>query len=141
MSSLRESLKHCIDAALGVRDCIGAKIHDVYLIRRTWSGDRVGDGTFVDVQQQMLPTPGIKDYSHDVRVTEVGAVKAGDIILVGISFNKYEELDLRTDTEQRNVEKLYKVGKHFYRVVHIKENLVTWDVHLRKIRFDETEER
>lgn len=131
-----------MDKILGVRDDMGANIHEVYLIDRSWSGERVGDGQFIDNTDQILPTPCIKDYSHDVRISEAGAVKSGDLILTGISRNAYpDELTLRTDTVERSRQKLYKVGKHFYTVVHIKEKLVTWDIHLRKIRLDETEER
>lgn len=142
MSKLRECLLKGIDCVLSVREDMGAQIHDVYLIDRRWSGERVGDGQFSDSLEKISPTPSIKDYSHDVRVTNVGAVKAGDLIVTGISRNKYpDELRLRTDTEDRNHEKLYKVGKHFYTLVHIKENLVTWDIHLRKKRLDESERR
>ena len=142
MSNLRASLLGCIDKVLEVRDCIGAVIHEVYIINRVWTGERVGDGSFSDDSTQVLPSPNIRDYSHDVRVTNIGAVKAGDLVLIGISRNKYQnDLELRTDTEERNTERLYKVGKHFYRLVHIKENLLTWDIHIRKIRQDETEER
>lgn len=142
MSNLRDSLLKSVDCALAARENMGAQIHDVYLIDRQWSGGRVGDGDFSDVSQKISPTPSIKDYSHDVRITNVGAVKAGDIILTGISRNKYpDELKLRTDLLERNQERLYKVGKHFYTLIHIKENLVTWDLHLRKKRSDESERR
>lgn len=142
MSNIREALTDCIDKILSVRDDMGAVIHEVYIVNRRWSGERVGDGVFSDTVTQILPSPSIKDYSHDVRITEVGAVKAGDIILTGISRNKYpDELEFKTKTEDRNTQRMFRVGKHFYHVVHIKEKLVTWDVHLRKIRQDETEER
>ena len=140
--NIRKSLAKCSDAILGVREGMGAQLADVYLITRTWAGERVGDGPFRDVTQKISPTPEIVDYSHDVRVTEIGSVKAGDLILRGVSRNKYpEEATLRTDTGSRKVEKLYKIGEHFYRTVNIKENLITWDVQVRKIRQDETERR
>lgn len=121
---------------------MGAQIYDVFLVFRTWSGERVGDGSFTDDVTQIEPTPCIKDYSHDVRITEVGAVKAGDIIVTGISQNQYpDELALRTDTVEKNTQKIYHIGKHFYHVVNIRKKLLTWNIHLRKIRQDETEER
>ncbi len=142
MSNIRESLLDCVDKILGIREGIGAQLFDVYIVNRRWSGERVGDGTFTDVITQVTPTPGIKDYSHDVRVTESGAVKAGDIILTGVSRNQYpDENEFKTKTEERNTQRMFKVGKHFYHVVHVKEKLLTWDLHLRKIRQDETEER
>lgn len=142
MSNLRESLSGCIDKILGIREQMGAELAEVTLITRSWSGERVGDGSFIDLKEKISPTPQIKDFSHDIRVTEAGSVKAGDLLLAGISINKYpDELKLRTDTGDKKVEKLYQVGKHFYRTIHIKENLVTWDVQIRKVRQDETERR
>ena len=138
--NLRESLSGCIDKILGIREGMGAQLADVSLITRVWSGERVGDGDFSDSETKMSPMPGIQDFSHNIRVMEGGAVKAGDLILMGISRNKYpEEASLLTSTDDRNIEKFYKVGKHYYRAVHVKENLVTWDVHVRKVLMDETE--
>lgn len=140
MSGIRESLTHCIDDILGVRDCIGAALADVSIITRSWTGQRVGDGSFTDVVEPLRPTPQIKDYGHDVRVTEAGAVKQGDLLLIGISRNKYPtEASLRTDVKSVREEKMIQVGKHFYRTIHVKEKLVTWDVQIRKINQDETE--
>ncbi len=140
--NLRENLLKCSDKILGIREQIGAQLKDVSIITRTWSGRRPGDGTFSDEVLEVKPTPEIVDLSHDVRITNVGAVKAGDLILRGVSRNSFpDELVLRTDTTDKKVEKVYKVGKHFYHVVNIKENLITWDIQIRKIRFDRTEVR
>lgn len=140
MKGLRESLSDCIDCVLSVRDDMGAALDDVSIIERTWAGERVGDGSFADVMTPLRPTPQIRDYSHDVRVSEAGSVKQGDLILVGISRNLYTEPQLRTDVDAKNKEKLIKVGRHFYRTIHVKEKLVTWDIHIRKVNQDETEE-
>jgi hypothetical protein len=138
--NIRESLLRCTDKILETRENIGAQLADAYIITRTWSGERPGDGSFSDVESKIYPTPEIKDYSHDVRVQEAGAYKSGDLVLVGISRNQYpEEEPLRTDTTERNVEKFIKVGTHYYRTIHIKEKLVTWDLHIRKVAQDETE--
>lgn len=140
MSNIRTSLLGCVDKMLGVREGMGADLAKVDLITRTWSGERPGDGTFTDTVTRMDPLPGIKDFSHDVRVTRGGAVKQGDLILTSISQNAYpDEATLRTDTGVRNVEKFLKVGDHYYRTIHVKKRLVTWDVHVRKVNVDETE--
>lgn len=137
--NLRDQLKGCVDKILGIREDIGAQLADVYLIERSWSGERPGDGQYVDASVLLSPTPEIVDYSHDIRVSEAGAYKTGDIILKGISMNKWSESQLLTITEQKNVERFYKVGSHYYTVIHIKENFVTWDIHLRKVTQDESE--
>lgn len=136
--NLRASLGNCIDKILGVREQIGAQLADVEIVTRTWTGKRPGDGTFSDSILKVSPAPEIVDYSHNIRVSEVGAVKSGDLILRSIS-PKYTEDELKTITTEKNIEKFYKLGKHYYTCIHIKEKLVTWDVHIRKISEDETE--
>lgn len=137
--NLRKSLLKCSDKILAVRENMGAQLADVYLIERTWSGQRQGDGSLVDVSIKISPIPEIVDYSHSVAVSESGAYKSGDILLRGISFNSYTESDLTTITNKKNVERFYKVGKHYYTMIHIKEKFLTWDIQLRKINQDETE--
>lgn len=137
---IKAGLLDCLDSVLGVRDCIGANLADMYIITRKWTGKRVGDGKYTEEAVTMKPTPQIKDYGHDIRIGQAGAMKQGDLILVGISKNKFpEESTLRTDTGIKNVEKLWKIGDHYYRVKHIKSNLVTWDVHVTKVLKDENE--
>lgn len=139
---IRAGLLDCVDSILGIRDCIGANLADVYFVTRTWSGTRPGDGEFEDVEEQMKPTPQIVDYSHDIRLQQGGAYKQGDLILRNISRNQYpEESILRTDTGIKNVEKFLKVGSNYYRVIQVKEKLLTWDVQVRKIAQDETQSK
>lgn len=119
---------------------MGAQLADIWFITRTWTGKRIGEGQFTDAITKVFPLPQIKDFSHDIRITAGGAVQQGDLILVGLSRNQYPNMTvLRTDTGIANIEKMIKVGDHFYRVIHIKEKLVTWDIHVRKILQDETE--
>ncbi len=131
-TDLRASLKGCIDKALEVRDTINAKIHNVFFITRTWTGEDLGDGNESIVRKQLLPSPGIVDYGLDKRLQTGSNIRQGDLILRGISFNKFDLNDLHTQTEVRNVEKFYEINSEFYEVIHIKEKLVTWEVHLRK---------
>lgn len=137
--NIRAGLLDCIDNVLKIREDIGAQLADVWIVTRTWSGERIGDGNFVDEVVKMFPLPQIKDFSHNVRITEASAVKQGDLILVGISRNQYTEEMLRTDTGSATVEKMIKVGAHYYRTISVKENLVTWDIQVRKVNQDETE--
>lgn len=140
MSGIRDSLTDCVDDILAIRQDIGAELATVDFVTRVWSGQRIGDGSFSDTLERMFPLPCIKDLSHDVRLTEGGSIKQGDLILTGVSRNQYpDEEKLRTDTGLRNVEKFYKIGPHYYRTMHIKERLVTWDVHVRKVLLDEQE--
>lgn len=132
--NLIEGLKLNLDSVLGVRDTIGATLHKVYLITRTWSGKQPGEGQAIDQSVQIKPTPGIKEYAHDLRLVEGGAVKQGDIILRGISKHIYpNETFLDGRTGNKSVEKFYLINDRLYTVINIKENYVTWDVQLRKL--------
>ena len=140
--SLREDLLDCVDSTLEIRQDICAQIADVFLVTRTWSGERPGDGEFEDDETILDPMPSIKDFSHDVRLRQGGSVKQGDLFLIGLSQNKYpNEDDIRTDTRDKNVEKFYRIEAHYYRVINIRKRLVTWNVHIRKRAQDETERR
>lgn len=130
-----------LDCILGIRDDIGVGLGPVCLVTRTWSGERVGDGSYTEVITKMLPTPEIKDFSHDVRVSDAGAIKSGDLILKTIDKNRFSEDELRTDTGEEKIEKFIKVKTHRYRTIHIKEKVFFWDVHIRKVSEDETERR
>lgn len=128
-----DSLLPAIDSILGVRDQIGAVIQPVYVVIRTWSGSQVGDGTAVDTKDQIYPTPGLKNFAQDIRLREGGSVKAGDIILVGVSKNLYTEEMLDGSTDTPNIEKFFLVGAKLYQVINVVEKYVTWDVQLREL--------
>lgn len=137
--SFKDCLQDSLDCILSVRDDIGATIQPSFIVTRTWSGDRVGDGHFTDETCQILPSPEIVDLSHDLRVQNGGTYKSGDLILKTINKQTYPEEMLRTDTGKETVEKFIKVGTHFYRTVHIKEKLLTHEIHITKVSQDETE--
>lgn len=122
-----------IDGILGIRDAIGAVIDPVFFVTRTWSGTTIGDGTASDIEVQMLPSPGLKNYSQDVRLREGGTVKAGDIILKDVSRNKYQETDLDGSSPADNIEKLFRVGDKIYQVINVTKSYVTWDVQVREL--------
>jgi hypothetical protein len=131
MSAIK-SLKGCLDSILCVRDSIGAGLAPVFHVTRTWSGKQVGDGKAKDVETQVLPTPRIKDYSHDLRLLQAGTVKQNDLMLKGISKNQYPEEDMiNGKSYDKRIERLYRVGEDLYEVISIVEKHVTWDVQLR----------
>ena len=131
-TNLRVGLKDCIDAALSVRDKIGAKIHDVFIVTRTWTGEDIGDGQSSETEIQVLPTPEIVDYSLNIRLPTGGSIRQGDLILKGISCNRFTAKELHTQTEQDTVEKFYKINNELYEVIHITERFVTFEVQVRK---------
>jgi hypothetical protein len=129
-----DSIKASIDPILNIRAMIGAVLHPVYIVQRSWSGTQIGDGSMKEVITEVLPSPGIKNYDHNLRVTEGGNIKQGDLLMKMISKNRYPlETDVDCSSSNPVMEKLYKVGDFYYRVVSIVENQVTWDVQVRRL--------
>ena len=128
-----DGLKDCLDDVLSIPGDLGLRLHQVFQVTRTWQGPMVGDGSFTDEVVEVLPQPGIKDFTHSVRVLEGGSIKQGDLILTGVSKNAYpEESDVDLKSAD-HVEKFYRVGCNDYRVVSVKENLLTWDIQVRRL--------
>lgn len=130
---LLDSLLPNIDTVLGVRDSIGAQLHNVYMITRRWSGGRPGEGEASDTIEQLTPSPQIYEYGHDIRIVEGGAVKQGDIVLKNISKNKYTSKDLDGRTDDKATERFYRIKERLYQVINVKERYLTWEVQVRKL--------
>lgn len=129
-----------IDAALGVRDSIGAVIQPVSLVTRTYFLDLektrpagAPEGFMLEQIERVLPSPRIVSFSQDIRLREGGAIKAGDVQLKGISKNKYRLPQLDGTTSAPNVLRLYQIGAKLYQVINVTEQYVTWDVMLREL--------
>lgn len=126
-----DGLKKGINSILAVRDKIGI-LHEVFIVTRTWSGGDVGRGEKSDRTHKVVPTPGIKAFSQDVRITEASAVQQGDIILRGISKVNYPlESDVDCSSTAKGVEKFFLIADKEYQVKNVTESYVTWDVQLR----------
>lgn len=130
-----------IDGVLCARDAVGAVIKKVYFVTRTWYSD---SGLTIAATQpegfaskdqvvRLLPSPGMKQFSQDIRLREGGSIKAGDIILKDISKNLYKEADLDGSTSAENIQKFYLVGEKLYQVINVTEKYVTFDVQVREL--------
>lgn len=139
-SGLVNALLPNINAILGVRDSVGAIIEPVFLVTRTWFQDAglttpatAPEGYASDSTVQMLPSPGMKNFSQDVRLREGGAIKSGDIILTGVSKQTYT-IGMLDDTGlAANVEVLFKIGTKMFQVINVTEKYVTWNVQVREL--------
>jgi hypothetical protein len=135
-NTLVDGLKKNLNNILGVRDSIGAKVRDVFILTRTWGGEGIGVGNFTDDISQVLPSPYLVDYSHNIMVHDAGAVRGGDLIIKMISKESYpkeSDVDCRVDQSNLNVQRFYFINNMSYNVIHVKDNYVTWDVQVRKI--------
>lgn len=128
------SLLSSLESILGIRQQIGADLRKAYIITRTWSGAEIGDGTPTETVTEILPTPGIKDFSHSIKLEASGNIKQGDIILHQISKAAFPlESSIDGTSASAQIEKLYKVGEYYYRAISIVEKHLTWNVQLRRL--------
>lgn len=134
--SIVDDLKNdCLDDILGIRDDIGAAKQEVYIVERRWSGDEIGDGTYTEPpKERLLPSPRVVEFKHQLRLTDGGAVKQGDILLKMISKQSYpDKAALEFADLARNIEKFYEIGGRLYRPVEVTEKHVTWSVLCRPL--------
>lgn len=129
-----------IDGVLGARDAVGAVIQPIFLLTRTWYVDAElttaagqPEGFAKDSAVQVLPSPGMKQFSQDIRLREGGSIKAGDIILTDISKNRYKESDLDGSTSAENIQILFKIGVKIYQVINVTQSYVTFSVQVREL--------
>ena len=139
--NLKEALAKCIDEVLEVRENIGADLHRVSLVERKWSGEHIGDGRYKDSITQIRPTPGIKEFAHDIRLLEGGAIQQGDILITSISKNRFNRDFLSVQDTDAAMEKFYLIDDREYRIVNITEHLVTWNILVRQTVNRRTSER
>jgi len=132
MGNTRDSLLKCINKALEAKDSAGLTIHKVFLLKRTWSGEQIGDGRNVEKITEIKPVPCIREFGHDIRAVEGGAIQQGDILLTNISRANYDRNFLSTQQDEPRTEKFYQIDGGEYRVVNIIERFVTWDVLVRQ---------
>ena len=140
MSGIVDAFLPCVDSILGIRDNIGALIHPVYLVTRTWFTDSglttpatAPEGYAKDSSVQLLPTPALKDFSQDIRLKDGGSVKQGDIILSGVSKNKYASTDLDGSLLGANIQLFFAVGVKLYQIINVTEKYVTFNVQIREL--------
>ena len=134
MTTIVERLRARADKLFGIRDRVGFK-QRVYLLTRTWPAT-IGSGTPTDVVVRMVPNPGIRDLSHQIRISSSGEVFEGNITLTGIPQNLYTEAALGNNPNNPLVERFYLIDKKTYSVQAITQNFVSWDVTLIKTNKD-----
>lgn len=133
MPGIVDEILGCTDEILGIRDDLGATKHKVYLLTRIWEGEEIGDGNPIDSISQILPTPYLIDFSHDLRIREGGKIKQGDLMLKHISKQSYpSEKMIDCSVSDRKTEKFYYIDNQIYEVISVHEDYVYWNVQVRK---------
>lgn len=130
MTNLPKSLGKALDGALSVRDKLGLSKAQVVLVTRTWEGKVPGEGNASDVRKQILPSPTIKDYGHDIRIAEAGAIKQGDLIMKHLS-KELTRQEILNQTDKKNVERFWEIDGRRYQGVKEKDHIVYWSLQVR----------
>lgn len=132
MANLVDDIKAVVDDILGIRDEIGALKYPIYILTRTWPGQK-GVGTPVDVKEQILPSPNLVDLTLRYNSNPAGNVRQSDISLKMISKNKYTEKDIDCSvSDPTKQERWYYINGSLYEVVSVTEEYVYFNVLLKK---------
>lgn len=134
MAELIKDLLSITDSILGVRDELGAAIHKVFIVTKTWPSGEVGNGDPIIERVPFLPSPGLKNLSHDLEALQGGNYQQGDIILTNCSKQSYPtEPDVSLEQDDPAVEKFYELNGKLYQVINVVEKYITWDIQIRKV--------
>ena len=99
---LVDDLKETIGDILSIRDDIGGKKANVY-----WLIKQEGED---DAYSQVLPTPDIKNLSHDANLMEGGIVPEGELLLTDLTISKFSESDLETSGQTPGLRKYWIIS-------------------------------
>lgn len=122
------------DSILSIRQDLGAQKHNVYILKRSWSDGKVGEGIPTDTIEKLNPSPNVQEFPHDIEVRSGGKILGGDIRLKMVSKKNHtrEYLELKNTPDQKGVERFYYINGKLYSVVGIMEYQIHYDISLRK---------
>ncbi len=80
MPTVLQNILPAIDAARNQLTTIGLRLYRIFVRTRTWSGGGLGQGTFTDVDVELLPRPRVMAQMTDGEFSPLGQVRsqAGD---------------------------------------------------------------
>lgn len=140
MSTLEtdDCILEAVDCALQARADLGVDICKVSIVKRYWDEGEVGLGISRDYEYPVEPNPSIREFNHDIRLNDGGAIKKGDILVKGISRLRYtEESEIDGSVENPGDEIFYKVCDKLYNVVSVSKKIGTWEVMVRRLSAQE----
>ena len=127
------------DDILSIRDQLGAQKHFVKILKRKGSvaDSELDDFNDIDpvdtIEHEILPSPRIVDYSHDLRMKEGGKIRQGDLIVKMISKNAFPDRSTIDGTSTDPSETFYYlVNNELYTIINVAEDYTWWNAHIRK---------
>lgn len=122
-----------IDCALAAVEEMGLSIGPVKIIKRVWSGKKLGEGNVTDTVVQISPTPRIQQIKENHRNKEGGLEKRADVLLKMISKSKYPTKDeLELISENKNTELYYMINEDLYELVEVIEKIAYWNILIKR---------
>jgi hypothetical protein len=115
---------------LGVRDRLGLSKAAVSLLTKSWDGKKPGEGSCTESRMEMHPSPTIKDYGHDLRIVEAGAIRQGDLLLKHLD-RKLTREQILNQTDRASVESYWEIDGRLYKAVKEKDEIFYWSVQVR----------
>lgn len=120
--SLRTDLISTVDAARGILDDLGLRLHVVQLRTTTWSGNAPGRGTASHADTEITPPPKVGGPKVGgpprKRFDEPGASEGGDVVVSKISAT-YTEEALRGAT-------VWRIDGQDHRLVRLEKRAFEW---------------
>lgn len=94
-TNLVDSLLGMVDDLRGsLNPDMGVRQWRVYVVSRLWTGGRIGDGTFVDTETELLPQPLISSYELFYGLSPAGLTESGKVVASEVSLT-YTEAELK----------------------------------------------
>lgn len=119
-----------LNALLQIREQT-AYIDRLYKVTRIYEDDGY---TYTETQEEITPIPAIKYRNKDFSLRAQGELEEGDLYVSMISkatYTSIEQLQTLSDPESSTIF-LYKFKNVYYTATQIKENILTWDLVLRR---------
>ncbi len=79
---------------------LGTRPHRVWLVRQTWSGSEVGEGSPTRTEVEILPAPQVTYLALRAELRPAGREEEGDVLLTCVSL-RYAEPELYPSTDLR----------------------------------------
>lgn len=109
---LTDDLVPLADQLRGLYEVLGARPYRAFVVRRTWSGARVGEGTPTDVSTEILPRPAVLTAGLHGELRPAGIEEEGEIVLQEISLT-WTEPELFSPSLAANAQHLIRLeGAH-----------------------------
>ena len=120
-----------LEPAYAALESTGFILRRVFVVKRTWSGQYVGEGSYTDIGHEIRPVPFVQPITRRVPMTGGGFRNEQQIRINGISKLNQDMKTLSPETHNQNEEVFYQVGEERGEIVEVIENLTSMQVFIR----------